>query len=68
MKLNVEIKKVNDAFNHTFLYFPYTQLLIERDDIKDLDLKRVQQFNKELQEYIKQGINSCLLPTKNGVI
>ena len=68
MKLSIDIKRVNDAFNHTFLYFPLTEMLIERDDIKDLDLKRVQQFNKELQEYIKQGINSCLLPTKNGVI
>ena len=68
MKLNVEIKKVNDAFNHTFLYFPHTQLLIEKDDLKDLDIKLVHQFNKELQEYIKQGLNGCLLPTKNGVI
>ena len=68
MYLNVKIEKTKDAFNNTFLYFPMLQLVVEKDEVKDLDLKRLQEFNKELQEYMKQGLNSCLKELKNGVI
>lgn len=64
LSICIPIETTKDAYNNSVYYSPSVE--ITTDISENVDVVKLRQFQKDLNDYIEKGLNGCIIREHNS--